>query len=349
MTVNYPERRARVAEMLPAREVDAILVTSGVNVRYLTGLESSNAAVLIKADGSALLVTDNRYIEKTRGLDVAAVEASDVAARLAAPGIGIEAASMTVATFNRLSSLLESGPVPLEPLVELLRAVKDDDELELLRTACAISDQAFADVTGNIGPGVTERDLARLLEARMIELGADGPAFATIVAAGENGAIPHHAPSGRELRTGDLITIDFGACYQGYHADMTRTVALGGPADWQREIYDLVAEAQRAGSEALAPGATAKEVDAAARSVIEAAGHGGHFRHGLGHGVGLEIHEDPFLGPSRTGRLEDRVPVTVEPGVYLPDRGGVRIEDTLVTRTGGPELLTKTTKELLVL
>ena len=130
---------------------------------------------------------------------------------------------------------------------------------------------------------------------------------------------------------------------------MTRTVALGGPAAWQREIYDLVAEAQRAGSQALAPGATAKEVDAAARSVIEAAGHGGHFRHGLGHGVGLEIHEDPFLGPSRTGRLEDRVPVTVEPGIYLPGRGGVRIEDTLVTRTGGPELLTKTTKELLVL
>ncbi|MEU7747270.1 Xaa-Pro peptidase family protein [Nonomuraea sp. NPDC049158] len=349
MTVNYPERRARVAEMLPAREVDAILVTSGVNVRYLTGLESSNAAVLVKTDGSALLVTDNRYIEKTRGLDVAAVEASDVAARLAAPGIGIEAASMSVATFNRLSSLLESGPVPLEPLVEVLRAVKDDDELELLRTACAISDQALADVMGNIGPGVTERDVARLLEARMIELGADGPAFATIVAAGENGAIPHHAPTGRELRTGDLVTVDFGACYQGYHADMTRTVALGGPAGWQREIYDLVAEAQRAGSEALAPGATAKEVDATARSVIEAAGHGGHFRHGLGHGVGLEIHEDPFLGPSRTGRLEDRVPVTVEPGIYLPGRGGVRIEDTLVTRTGGPELLTKTTKELLVL
>ncbi|MEV0344333.1 Xaa-Pro peptidase family protein [Nonomuraea sp. NPDC050680] len=349
MTVNYPERRARVAEMLPAREVDAILVTSGVNVRYLTGLESSNAAVLVKTDGSALLVTDNRYIEKTRGLDVAAVEASDVAARLAAPGIGIEAASMSVATFNRLSSLLESGPVPLEPLVEVLRAVKDDDELELLRTACAISDQALADVMGNVGPGVTERDVARLLEARMIELGADGPAFATIVAAGENGAIPHHAPTGRELRTGDLVTVDFGACYQGYHADMTRTVALGGPAAWQREIYDLVAEAQRAGRQALAPGATAKEVDAAARSVIEAAGHGGHFRHGLGHGVGLEIHEDPFLGPSRTGRLEDRVPVTVEPGIYLPGRGGVRIEDTLVTRTGGPELLTKTTKELLVL
>ncbi|WP_336209103.1 M24 family metallopeptidase [Nonomuraea sp. LPB2021202275-12-8] len=345
MTVNYQERRARLAAMLPAHEVDAMLVTSSVNVRYLTGLASSNAAVLVRADGSALLVTDNRYIDKTHGLDVKAVEATDVASRLAAPGVGIEAASMSVATFNRLGG----GLVPLEPLVERLRTVKDDDELELVRTACAITDQAFADISRNIGPGVTERDLARLLDARMIELGADKPGFETIVAAGENGAIPHHAPTDRELRSGDLVTMDFGALYQGYHADMTRTVCLGEPAGWQREIYDLVAEAQRAGCAAVLPGAQAKEVDAASRSVIELAGHGDHFRHGLGHGVGLEIHEEPFLGPSRTGRLEDRVPITVEPGIYLPGRGGVRIEDTLVTRGSGAELFTKTTKELLVL
>jgi Xaa-Pro aminopeptidase len=322
-----------------------MLVTSGVNVRYLTGLASSNAAVLVGADGSALLVTDNRYIDKTRGLDVEAVEASDVASRLAVPGVGIEAASMSVATFNRLGG----GLVPLEPLVERLRMVKDDDELELVRTACAITDQAFADISRNIRPGVTERDLARLLDARMIELGADKPGFETIVAAGENGAIPHHAPTDRELRSGDLVTMDFGALYQGYHADMTRTVCLGRPADWQREIYDLVAEAQRAGCRAVLPGAPAQQVDLASRSIITAAGHGDRFRHGLGHGVGLEIHEDPFLGPSRTGRLEDRVPITVEPGVYLPGRGGVRIEDTLVTRGSGAELFTKTTKELLVL
>ncbi|MFI6923766.1 M24 family metallopeptidase [Nonomuraea spiralis] len=345
MTIDYPARRARLAAALPAYQVPALLVTNPVNVRYLTGLVSSNAAVLVGADGTALLATDNRYIDKTRALGLPAVEAPDVVGRLAAPSVGIEAASMSVATFRRLGE----GLVPLGPVVEELRAVKDEAELDLIRTACAITDQAFADVLPRIAPGLTERAVARLLDNRMTELGADKPAFDTIVAAGENGAIPHHAPTDRELRAGDLVTMDFGARYHGYHADMTRTVCLGAPAAWQRDLYDLVARAQRAGRHALAPGAEAKEVDAAARGLIEAAGHGGHFRHGLGHGVGLEIHEDPFLGPSRTARLEDRVPITVEPGIYLPERGGVRIEDTLVTREGGPELFTKTTKELLVL
>ncbi|MEV0584812.1 Xaa-Pro peptidase family protein [Nonomuraea sp. NPDC050310] len=339
---DYARRRAELARILPG--VPALLVTSPVNVRYLTGLDSSNAAVLVWADGAATLATDSRYIELTRGLDLEVVEDRDVVGRLAAQGVGIEAAHMTVATFSRLN-----GVVPTDPLVEKLRQVKDEHELALLRTACEITDQAFADVLPAVRPGLTERELARLLETRMAELGADKPAFDTIVASGENGAVPHHSPTDRPIRAGDLVTVDFGARYRGYHADMTRTFALGHTAAWQDDLYALVHAAQSAGLAAVAPGAVAGDLDAAARSLIEAAGFGEHFRHGLGHGVGLEIHEDPFLGPSRTGKLEDRVPVTVEPGVYLPGRGGIRIEDTLVTRDAGPELFTKTTKELLVL
>jgi Xaa-Pro aminopeptidase len=202
----------------------------------------------------------------------------------------------------------------------------------------------------------------------MIDLGAEAPAFDTIVASGPNGAIPHHAPASRRFAAGDLITIDCGARYGGYHADMTRTVALGEPAAWQREIYEIVAAAQRAGVEAATAGVDVSAVDAAARGLIAAAGYGDHFMHGLGHGVGLEVHEAPAIGYGRTGTLVDRVPVTVEPGIYLPGRGGVRIEDTLVVRDhreglGGPtpqasagaeaagscEVLTTTTRELLVL
>jgi Xaa-Pro aminopeptidase len=178
------------------------------------------------------------------------------------------------------------------------------------------------------------------------------------VASGPNGAIPHHSPGSRPLQPGDLVTVDCGARLDGYHADMTRTVAIGPPAGWQAEIYDLVAAAQLAGLAAAIPGAEIDAVDAAARDLIEAAGYGQYFQHGLGHGVGLEVHEAPIIGYGRTGTLMDRVPVTVEPGVYLPGKGGVRIEDTLVVRAGarpGPgsagsaEILTMTTKELLVL
>jgi Xaa-Pro aminopeptidase len=188
----------------------------------------------------------------------------------------------------------------------------------------------------------------------MTDLGADGLAFDTIVASGPNGAIPHHVPSDRPFAAGDMITVDCGARYQGYHADMTRTVVLGAPAPWQRDIYALVAEAQAAGVGAAVPGADVQDVDAAARDLIEGAGYGGQFQHGLGHGVGLEIHEAPILGYGRTGTLADRVPITVEPGIYLPGQGGVRIEDTLVVRAGtgtaaAQELLTTTTRELLVL
>jgi Xaa-Pro aminopeptidase len=378
MSVDHAARRARLAAMLPAHGAEAILITRAVNVRYLTGLASSNAAVLVRADGSAALATDARYIETARPITAAdpagieLVEERDVAGRLAelagAVRLAVESHHMPIDEYARLGGAVGAGGahgtgvaggaggttgtrtlVPMSAPVETLRVVKDEAEIDLLRAACAITDQAFADVLPRVRPGATEREIARALESRMVELGAERPAFDSIVAAGPCGAVPHHAPTDRPIERGDLVTMDFGARVAGYHADMTRTVAVGEPAGWQRDLYDLVAAAQRAGCRALAPGAAVGDVDAAARNVIGEAGHADHFRHGLGHGVGLEIHEVPFLGPARTGRLEDRVPITVEPGVYLPGRGGVRIEDTLVVRDDGPELLTVTGKELLVL
>jgi Xaa-Pro aminopeptidase len=356
----HAARRRRAQEMVAALDADAVLVTAGPNVRYLTGLASSNAALLLPADGEGVLATDSRYTLAAQrdAPDLELVSERFIDTRLAAEAVrrgirklAFEAHDMTVERYAGFSARAEGvATVPFGRKIEELRTIKDPSELELLAAACRISSQAIADVLPRIRPGLSERALASALDYRMTQLGADRPAFDTIVASGPNGAIPHHAPTDRPLRRGDLVTMDFGALYRGYHADMTRTVAVGEPAGWQRDVYDLVAEAQRTGIEAVEVGAEAGAVDAAAREVIEAAGHAEHFQHGLGHGVGLEIHEAPMLGYGRTGKLADRVPVTVEPGVYLPGKGGVRIEDVLVvTAGGGARILTSTTRELLVL
>src|SRR5215469_1195784 len=374
----HAARRSRAQQKIAESGADAALITSGPNVRYLSGLVSSNAAVLLPARGDGVLATDSRYAEAAErdcpDIEIATERQVELAlATLAAErGYGtlaFEAQQVTVERYTALDEL-ENGPrlVPLGHVIEELRAIKDEGEIELLARACAITDEAFAAVLAKIKPGRTERSFAVMLERAMIDLGAEGVAFDTIVASGPNGAIPHHSPGARAFARGDLITIDCGARFDGYNADMTRTVALGEPAAWQREIYELVAAAQLAGIEAAVPGADIALVDATARDIIAAAGYAGHFGHGLGHGVGLEVHEAPLMGPGRTGRLAERVPVTIEPGVYLPGKGGVRIEDTLVVREGtsgtagtgqasttgagaaGPaEVLTTTTKELLVL
>jgi translation elongation factor P len=355
----HAARRARAQEKIAAAGVDAALITAGPNVRYLTGLASSNAALLLPASGKAVLATDARYaLAAQRDCpDLELITERFIEQRLAAemPARGMrtvafEAHEMTVDRYAELAANAEGvTTVPFGRKIEELRTVKDPLELELLATACRISCQAIADVFVHVRPGVTERRLAAALDARMVDLGAERPAFDTIVASGPNGAIPHHAPTDRPMRRGDLVTMDFGALYGGYHADMTRTVALGEPAGWQREIYELVAAAQRSGLDAARPGADVADVDAAARDLIRDAGHGEHFQHGLGHGVGMEVHEAPLIGYSRTGKLGNRVPITVEPGVYLPGRGGVRIEDVLVVGADGTGLLTTTTRELLVL
>lgn len=357
----HAHRRARVADALTSRDADAALITNLVNVRYLTGLASSNAAVLIGSDGSSVLATDGRYTTAAQAVapDIELVTertvAPALAKRAAAPGpvrLGVEEHDVTLALAGAIGEAAEAATlVHLNRAVEELRISKDDDELAALREACSISCRALEDLFAAGGfAGRTEQAVARDLESRMYEHGADGVAFETIVAAGPNSAVPHHRPTGRKVERGDLLKIDFGAQYRGYHADCTRTAVAGAePAGWQREIYELVAAAQQAGRDALAVGEECITVDAASRDVIADAGYKDRFTHGTGHGVGLEVHEAPTLGYSATGTLADRTPVTVEPGVYLPGRGGVRIEDTLVVRDDGPELLTTTTKDLLVL
>lgn len=370
----HATRRSLAQRRIAGAGADAALITSAANVRYLSGLVSSNAAVLLPAEGPGVLATDSRYAEAAERdcPDIELLTARQVDSALAGLAaqrgcrvLAFEAQHLTVERHAALASA-EATPqllVPLGHVVEDLRMVKDEAEIGLLARACALTCEAFEAVLDKIRPGRTERDFAVLLERTMVDLGADGTAFDTIVASGPNGAIPHHSPGDRAFERGDLITVDCGAKYRGYHADMTRTVVLGEPAGWQREIYDLVAAAQLAGVLAAVPGADVSDVDATARDLIEAAGHGGHFQHGLGHGVGLEVHEAPIMGYGRTGRLMNRVPVTVEPGVYLPATGGVRIEDTLVVRAGAvlagtaapvgtaaaAQILTTTTKELLVL
>ena len=356
----YAGRRDRLRSLLGDTGVEALLVSSLSSTRYLTGFSGSHGAVLVAAEGLDRLATDFRYLTQveTECPDIevviernAVLALGALAAREGIVRIGIEADHLTVAARTDLE---EACPalvvVPLRGQVESLRAVKDDAEIEALATACRFTDEALARLLPEIRVGLTERDIARRLEWLMLEVGADAVSFETIVAGGPHSAIPHHSPGHRPVERGDLLKIDFGAACAGYHADETRTFVVGAPpTQWQSDLHALVAAAQQAGIDALAPGTSLAAVDQAARSVIEAAGHGEHFGHGLGHGVGLDIHEAPFLSASATGTLEHRTPVTVEPGVYLPGRGGVRIEDTLVVQTGGPVSLTSTTRELLVL
>jgi len=352
-------RRAALRALMDG--VDALLVTDLLNIRYLTGFTGSNAALLVHADGDAAsrFCTDGRYetqsAQEVPDLETVIDRGSAPALARAAHGwgvgtLGFESGHVTVDEHTALDEAAEGVELlRASGLVEQLRQVKDDAEIATLRAACAAADAALADLiaAGGLAPGRAEREVALDLENRMRGHGADGVSFETIVAAGAHSAIPHHRPADAVLRRGDLVKMDFGALVHGYHSDMTRTVVLGPAAGWQREIYALVAASQRAGCEALAPGADVVVVDAAARSVIEDAGRGDEFMHGLGHGVGLQIHEAPALGKTAVGTLAAGMAVTVEPGIYLAGRGGVRIEDTLVVRDGPPELLTCSTKELL--
>jgi len=386
--VTYFQRRDNLKAQIGASGLDAMLVTDLVNVRYLSGFTGSNGALLVFADDrGAVLATDGRYrtqaAEQAPDLEVAIERAVGryLAGRAADDGVrklGFESNVVTVDGFDALTSEVVERKsaqqssdasdqassqtcseatqlVRAAGTVEALREIKDAGEVALLRLACEAADAALTDLIarGGLRPGRTELEVGRELEMLMLDHGADGLSFETIVASGSNSAIPHHRPTEAVLAAGDFVKIDFGALVGGYHSDMTRTFVLGKAADWQLEIYELVSDAQRAGRVALEAGASLADVDAAAREVIVDAGHGAHFGHGLGHGVGLQIHEAPGINATAAGTLRAGSVVTVEPGVYLPDRGGVRIEDTLVVadETSGhaPELLTRFPKELAIL
>lgn len=345
-------RRDRLRARLQAAGLDGLIVTSLPSIRYLTGFSGSNAALIVDAvDPSAdLLATDGRYDVQVREecpdleplIDRATVGA--LCARRVQQGGGRLAAEPGCSAGELADMRAHLPGVELgSGFVAELRMVKDESEIGRLEVACAITAQAMLDIAEEIGPGWTEIAVARRLEQRFGELGADDRAFATIVAGGEHSAKPHHRPTARPLAVGDLVVVDAGALVDGYHADMTRTFVVGAAEDWQREVHACVAEAAARGRAAALPEAPIADVDAAARSCIDEAGWGDAFVHGLGHGVGLEIHEAPMLTARTVGRLAASMAITIEPGVYLPGRGGVRVEDTIVV---GKSVLTEADRSL---
>ena len=353
-------RADRLRALIDGAGCDALVVTNLTNIRYLTGFTGS-AAVLLVGPDELLFVSDGRYqTQSADQLAAAGVEArieivaadSDalVAGAAAAAGVqrlGLEAQSVTWAQQRRWAQDLftEGDLVATTALVEELRLVKDPGEAARIRSACAIADAALAAVRPRLADGPTEVEFGLELDATMRRLGAEDVSFDTIVASGPNGAKPHHRPSDRRISEGDLVVIDFGALVDGYHSDMTRTVAVGDVGEERRRMLDVVLAAQDAGVRTVAAGATAAQVDAACRSVIDEAGWGEAFLHSTGHGVGLDIHEEPRVSGRSAATLVAGHVVTVEPGVYLPGLGGVRIEDTVLVTDDGCDRLTLTPKD----
>ncbi|MFB9467652.1 aminopeptidase P family protein [Streptomyces cinereospinus] len=369
MSEVYATRRTRLRDRCHAGGSAAALISRPANVRYLAGA-APRGAVLLLGEREDLLVcagppderpAEGRPDESLRlhtlpgpGGGFLAIAAADLATAQGADSLAVEEHHLTVARHRAIGSVApELRLADLGTAVEQLRVVKDEEEISCLRIGAEIADQALGELLESILVGRTERHLALELERRLVDHGADGPAFPTSVATGANSGRRGHRPTDRRVEEGDFLSVCLGATYRGYRCEIGRTFVIGtSPADWQIELYDLVFAAQRAGREMLAPGTAYREVDRAARQVLDSAGHGPGLPALIGHGVGLEIDEDPQLGPTAMGKLDACVPVTVEPGVHLPGRGGVRIDDTLVVRPeadGGPELLTITTKELLAL
>lgn len=352
------DRVAAARHHLAPHCLDAILFLHMPDIRYLTGFTGSDAALVV-GDGYASFLTDSRYTTQA-GSEVSGCEIIEYSGKIAgvsdllgsreARRLGIQADYMTV-SFHR--SIQEKNPgleiVPLARELESLRICKDEEELALLSAVAETASSAFLAILNKIRPGVSETELALALEWEIRRRGADDKSFEFIVASGERGALPHGKASTKLLAAGELVTFDFGALRNGYVSDETATVALGEPDARQREIYEVVKEAHDRAVAAVKPGISFRDLDATARDFIAAKGYGDRFGHGLGHGVGLEVHEKPVVSPRSDGIVEEGMVFTIEPGIYIPGFGGVRIEDTVRVTATGCEVITKVPKELMII
>jgi Xaa-Pro aminopeptidase len=347
-------RADRAVDLLAARELDSLLVTNLVNVRYLTGFTGTNGACIVTPE-ERLFFTDFRYVEQAREqvpdferIEVGRDILGELSKRLRGRA-GFDDEHLSVAAHGKVAEKAPEGVelVPASGIVEELRAVKERSEVASMRAAAEFATAAYESLLERGLAGRTEREVALGLVRFMEDSGAEGSSFPPIVAAGGHGALPHAVPRDVAIPENTLVVIDMGALVDGYCSDCTRTLATGDIDDEAREVYEVVLRAQTESLQATTAGAECRAVDAVAREIIDAAGHEEHFGHGLGHGVGLEVHEDPRLGKTAEGALAAGNAVTVEPGVYLPGRVGVRIEDLVIVRDGEPEILTAFTKELV--
>lgn len=352
-------RRTRLNSFFDEYSLQAVLFTDLKNIRYLCGFSGTEGALLISQE-NAWFLCDSRYTaqasEEVQGAEITecgAVRVDTIAALAFEHGfrrMGFEAAHTTVSSFRRLSEKLSKIElVELGSKLDEIRICKDASEIELLRSVATLSSCALTAILEKIAPGVQEVDIALALELEMRRRGADGKAFDFIVASGERGAMPHGRASDKIIHSGELVTIDFGALQGGYHSDETVTVACGKPSNRAVEIHSIVRAAHDRAIEAVKPGISCKDLDGIARSYICDKGFGDYFGHGLGHGVGLEIHEAPTLSPRSAAVLEVGMVITIEPGIYIPGFGGVRIEDTVVVTGNGCDILTSADKQLLIL
>ena len=340
--------------------IDGILITDAYNRRYLTDFTGSAGTVIVTKTDAYLLV-DFRYVSQANAqvtnftvkeLDRTIIyeEISTIAENLGIKKLGFEQKHQSYFYYSQLVKAVKADLIPVSNVVETLRMFKNEAEIAILKKAAKISDAAFAHILTFIQPGRTEIEISNELEFHMRKLGATSSSFDIIVASGVRSALPHGVASDKVVEKGDMITLDFGAYYQGYCSDMTRTIAVGEPNPKLKEIYTIVHDALENALSGIKAGMTGKEADALTRNLISEKGYGDNYGHGMGHGIGLFIHEDIFMHPTcEHQRIEEGMVLTIEPGIYIPDLGGVRIEDDIILRKDGIEIITKSPKELIIL